>query len=144
MESFFVSSCTFPGSPDRFPGPPGTPDTFPGHIGPFPWTSFDGNIDILPPDLGLNYRYFHQKKSRKWTNIHVPTFLTSLINFNQVGCKIAIQEERSSSSSESVTSCSWKDHWLRYRTCWVPGQIPGKEHGTPTLLVEWVVVIVAW
>ena len=36
VESFFVSSYTFPGSPDRFPGPPGTPDTFPGHIGPFP------------------------------------------------------------------------------------------------------------
>ena len=30
---------TFPGSPDRFPGPPGPPgipDTFPGYIGPFP------------------------------------------------------------------------------------------------------------
>ena len=37
MESFCVSSNTFPGFPNRIPGPPGTPDTFPGHIGSFPW-----------------------------------------------------------------------------------------------------------
>ena len=36
VESFPISSYTFPGSPDRLTGPPGTPDTFPGHIGQFP------------------------------------------------------------------------------------------------------------
>ena len=37
------------------------------------WTSFNGNIDILPPrplnQSRVKYQYFHQKRSRKWTNI---------------------------------------------------------------------------
>ena len=62
-----MTSHTFPGSPDRFPGPPGPPrypDTFPEYIGPFPglllmeilifsprlvqWSGPGGKISILP------------------------------------------------------------------------------------------------
>ena len=59
---------------DRFPGPPGPR---PGHVSWVYWsislTSFDGNNDILPPrplnQSLLKYQYFHQKWSRKPSNI---------------------------------------------------------------------------
>ena len=47
---------------------PSNPYTFPGHICPFPWLLLLVTL-IFYPHILPQYKYFHQKKSRKWTNM---------------------------------------------------------------------------